>query len=84
MAIKKVRVTKSPFASEAMTTTKEADARYLMAAMRQETFGATRMVEVNCYFDSKILKDHLESSNIISELRLRLDMVHLQEMAELK
>ena len=52
--------------------------------MIKETFGTTIMVEVNCYSDSKSLKDRLESSNIISDLRLRVDMVHLQEMAELK
>ena len=52
--------------------------------MIKETFGTTIMVEVNCYSDSKSLKDRLESSNIISDLRLRVDMVRLQEMAELK
>ena len=52
--------------------------------MIKETFGTTIMAEVNCYSDSKSLKDRLESSNIISDLRLRVDMVHLQEMAELK
>ena len=67
-----------------MAFAKTADAGYLVAAMIKETFGTTIMVEVNCYSDSKSLKDHLESSNIISDLRLRVDMVRLQEMAELK
>ena len=67
-----------------MAFAKTAVAGYLVAAMIKETFGTTIMVEVNCYSDSKSLKDHLESSNIISDLRLRVDMVHLQEMAELK
>ena len=67
-----------------MAFAKTAVAGYLVAAMIKETFGTTIMVEVNCYSDSKSLKDHLESSNIISDLRLRVDMVRLQEMAELK
>ena len=67
-----------------MAFAKTAVAGYLVAAMIKETFGTTIMVEVNCYSDSKSLKDRLESSNIISDLRLRVDMVHLQEMAELK
>jgi hypothetical protein len=29
------------------------------------------------------LKDHLESSNIIADLRLRVDMARIQEMVEL-
>jgi len=52
--------------------------------MIKEVNGTTRKVVVNCYSDSKSLKDHLESSNIISDLRMRVDMARLQEMIELK
>jgi len=78
------RVTKSPLASEAMAFAEAADAGYLVAEMIKEVHGTTRKVIVNCYSDSKSLKDHLESSNIISDLRLRVDMARLQEMVELE
>jgi hypothetical protein len=77
------RVTKSPLASEAMAFAEAADAGYLVAEMVKEVCGTTRKVEVNCYSDSKSLKDHLETSNIIADLRLRVDMARLQEMVEL-
>ena len=78
------RVTKSPLASEAMAFAEAADAGYLVAEIIKEVNGTTRKVVVNCYSDSKSLKDHLESSNIISDLRMRVDMARLQEMIELK
>ena len=78
------RVTKSPLASEAMAFAEAADAGYLVSEMIKEIFGTERKVDVNCYSDSKSLKDHLESSNIISDLRLRVDMARMQEMVELK
>ena len=67
-----------------MALAEAADVGYLVAAMIKETFKTTRMVKVNCYSDSKSLKDHLESSNFISDLRLRVDMFRLYEMVELK
>ena len=77
-------VTKSPLASDAMALAEAADAGYLVTGMVQNTFGTTRMVEVNCYSDNKSLKDHLQSSNIASDLWLSVDMACLQEMVELK
>ena len=68
------RVSKTQLASEAIALSEAADAEYLVTAMIQETFERTIMVEVNCYSNSKSLKDHLQSSNIISVLRLRVDM----------
>ena len=77
------RVTKSPLASEAMAFAEAADAGYLIAEMVKEICGTTRLVEINCYSDSKSLKDHLETSNIIADLRLRVDVARIQEMVEL-
>ncbi len=67
-----------------MAFAEAADAGYLVAEIIKEVNGTTRKVVVNCYSDSKSLKDHLESSNIISDLRMRVDMARLQEMIELK
>jgi hypothetical protein len=78
------RVTKSPLASEAMSFAEAADAGYLISEMIKEVCGRSTKVEINCFSDSKSLKDHLESSNIISDLRLRVDMARMQEMVELK
>ena len=78
------RVTKSPLASEAMSFAEAADAGYLISEMIKEVCGRSTKVEINCFSDSKSLKDHLESSNIISDLRLKVDMARMQEMVELK
>lgn len=78
------RVTKSPLASETMAFAKAADAGHLVAELISELFQTSQKIEVNCYTDSKSLKDHLESSNIIADLRLRVDMARLQEMVELQ
>ena len=60
------RVTKSPLASETMALAEAADSGYYVAAMLQEIFGVK--CPVKCFTDNKSLKDHLETSNIVSNL----------------
>ena len=76
------RVTKSPLASETMALADAADSGFYVAAMVKEIFGVECIVR--CFTDSKSLKDHLETSNIVSDLRLRVDMARLKEMVSLE
>ena len=78
------RVTKSPLASETMALAEAADAGHFVAAMIQEIFGLKQKCKVVCFTDNKSLKDHLETSNIVSDLRLRVDMARLKEMVQME
>ena len=73
---------KSPLASETMLLADAADAGYYVAAMVEEIFGMKLKYQVQCYTYSKSFKDHLETRNIVSDLRLRVDMARLKEMVE--
>ena len=77
------RVTKSPLAAETMALADAADAGNLLAASIKELFGRLTKMEIICVTDSKSLKEHLQTSNVIEDMRLRLDMARLQEMVDL-
>lgn len=57
-----------------------ADSGYYVAPMLQKMFGVK--CAVKCFTDNKRIKDHLETSNIVSDLRLRVDMARLKEMVK--
>ena len=61
-----------------MALAEAADSGYYVAAMIEEIFRVK--CKVKCYTDNKSLKDHLETSNIVSDLRLRVDIARLKEM----
>ena len=77
------RVTKSPFASETMAGAETADAGVLIAAMVTELFRIPTPT-VECWTDSKSLIDHLNTSHVIQDCRLRVDMARIREMVKLK
>ena len=77
------RVTKSPFASEAMACAETADAGVLLANMVQELFRLS-FPTVHCWTDSKSLTDHLNTTHVIQDYRLRVDVARIREMVKLK
>ena len=45
--------------------------------------GLDHVPTVNCYSDSKSLLDHLRSSKVVQDLRIRVDIARLRQMVEL-
>jgi hypothetical protein len=82
MSKKLNRVTKSPFAAETMAQAEAADAGVLIAKMIEEVFKSAT-IQVECRTDSKSLIDHLQTSHVIQDSRLRVDIARLKEMIEL-
>lgn len=78
------RVTKSPLASETMELADAADAGHLTAVMVKEVFALNKEPKVTCFTDSKSLIDHLQTSHVIQDSRLRVDVARIKEMIELK
>ena len=76
------RVTKSPMASETMALVESADAGHFIALMTKEIFGLKTAPTVFCKTDSKSLEEHLKSSKVIQDLRLRVDIARLREMVK--
>ena len=54
-----------------------------MASMVKEIFCIDRLPTIELLTDSKSLKDHLESTRVISDSRLRVDIARLREMQAL-
>ena len=81
---KQSRVTKSPLASETLALADLADAGYLVANIVQEIFGIRNRPNVICRTDSRSLTQHLETSHVIADSRLRVDVARLREMIEMK
>lgn len=74
------RVTKSPLASETLALSEAADAGFLVSSLLQEIFGLFSLPPVYCYTDNCSLTSALETSTIISDRRLRVDIARLREM----
>ena len=77
------RVTKSPLASETMALAEAADNGFLIAKMTQEVFGLNVLPKVTCFTDNKSLYDNLQSSKIVQDSRLRVDIARIREMVHL-
>ena len=75
------RVVKSPFAAETLAQAAVADAGVLMAKMLEEMTGRTKVI-VKSLTDSQSLIDNLESSRVVQDFRLRVDLARLKEMIE--
>ena len=73
-------VTKSPLASEALALSEAADAGFLASAMLQEIFQLRKLPPVTCKTDNSSLVQTLNSSNIVADKRLRVDISRLKEM----
>jgi len=76
------RVTKSPFAAETLVQADGADSGVLVATMAAEIFNLGS-VKVECRTDSESLIEHLQTSHVIEDSRLRVDIARLKEMIEI-
>jgi hypothetical protein len=76
------RVTKSPLASETLALGEGADAGFLVASMVKEVFGLDTLPPISCITDNSSLVQHLHTSKISSDRRLRVDMSRLREMVQ--
>ena len=74
------RVTKSPLASETSALCDGADAAYLIASHLVELFGLKTFPDIHCFVDSVSLKDTLNTTTIVTDKRLRVDIARLREM----
>lgn len=74
------RVTKSPLASEALAVNEAADTGYLVATMLAEMLNLPSLPIVHCFTDSKSLVDNVESTKVVSDKRLRVDVARLRQM----
>ena len=77
------RVTKSPLATEISAAADAADHGHLVASMVRELYCLNKLPIIELYTDSKSLKDHLETTRVIDDSRLRVDIARLREMREL-
>ena len=73
-------MTKSPLASETLALCDGADAGYLVASHLTELFRLKSFPEICCFVDNVSLKDTLNTSTIVSDKRLRVDIARLREM----
>ena len=78
------RVTKSPLASETLALGEAADAGFFIASLIQEIYGLSALPPVHCFTENKSLTSALETSNLISDRRLRVDLARLREMVSKK
>ena len=76
------RVTKSPLASETLALSEGADAGYLLATQIKEIFLLENLPQIRCVTDNKSLFETMQTSNLIKDLRLRVDIARLREMEE--
>ena len=76
------RVTKSPLASEVSAIADAADSGHLVAEMIKELYVLEKLPKVVLYTDSKSLKQNLESTHVIQDPRLRVDMARLKQMID--
>ena len=76
------RVPKSPFAAETLVQAEGGDSGVLVAMMTKEIFNV-ETVKVECITDSKSLVDHLESTRVVDDSRIRVDIARLKEMIKL-
>ena len=76
------RVTKSPLASETLALSEGSDAGYLLATQIKEIFLMENLPKIKCITDNKSLFETLKTSNVIKDLRLRVDIARLREMEE--
>ena len=77
------RVTKSPLATEVSAAADAADHGHLVASMVKELYNTDKLPKIELFTDSKSLKEHLETSKVISDPRLRVDVARLREMREI-
>ena len=76
------RVTKSPLATEVSAVADGSDLGHLVASMTKEVFHLKQMPRIQMRTDSKSLRDHMETTRVIKDPRLRVDTARLRQMNE--
>ena len=82
LGAKKVkRVVKSTLAAEALSLVEGLDACYFVRSTLHEMFSATdgQCIMIKCYTDNKSLCQNINSTKLISEKRLRMDLASIKE-----
>ena len=74
------RITKSPLASETLALSEVADAGFLIASLMKEICALEKLPKTICITDNSSLKDMLETTRIIQDKRLRVDVARLREL----
>ena len=69
--------------SETIALAESADAGHFVALKTKELFGLKTAQRGFCKTDNKSLEEHLKSSKVIQDLRLRVDIKRLWEMVKL-
>ena len=77
------RVTKSPLASEVSAIADSGDYAHLVASMVNEIFQLKKMPKIELRTDSKSLIENMESTRVIQDPRLRVDVARLKQMVKL-
>ena len=75
-------MTKSPLASEVSAIADAADSGHLIASMVKEIYKLESTQKIMLYTDSKSLKQNFESTKVIQDPRLRVDMARLKQMVD--
>ena len=77
------RVTKSPLASEVSAISDAADSGFLVASIVKEIYKLESLPKIELRTDSKSLKEHLGTTKVIQDPRLRVDTARLREMTNI-
>ena len=78
------RVVKSSKAAETMALQDGAECAIFIKAILLEIFGMDDLsIPILCFTDNKSLFDNLQSSNIVQDPRLRVDIARIREMVQL-
>ena len=75
------RVARSTLCAETLAAVEALDSAYLISAVGAEVFGK-RKLEVDLYTDNKSLYDAINTTNVMLDRRLRVDIASLREMSE--
>jgi len=78
------RVCKSTIAAETLALLEAADTAYFLKLLYEDLLGTKKKIRIECYTDNKSLVQNLDTSNTVSDFRLRVDIARLREMLSTK
>ena len=80
---KLARVPKSSLAAETLMIAESGDNGVFTASVLQEIFGLHDLPPIRVFTDSKSFCDHLHSTHVLTDTRMRVDMARIREMLSL-
>ena len=78
------RTCKSTIAAETMALLEAAEAAYFIKLMLESMLNIKNIIPIKCYCDNKSIVQHLQTSNTVSDFRLRVDISCLRDMMAAK